>query len=407
MRPRVARRLAPLGILLLAGCGQAPPPRAGHSPSAAAKPASPPAPTTARPLAIPDMWVATTGEASRPSAAAPDSLPLRAAPDSGDFAAAAAAQIARLDPALTPARWLRANVDDSVELADGHTPRSFDPSDLDGDWCVLARRRFRLPDGRTVVRAAFFYPPPMPAQPVLPSVASADSAPLEECVLGAIRIEIEQPAPHGADTIDVRRLRDALAVALGQADTVRPTLWPLAHYAEITVWTRPDRWIAAGFRGSYGQPRGAEFGIWAATSAVRPSAAPETSEPRPPGQPPARIAQETGLEPGPPAAARHALRLRLRLTPGHTALRAGTYNRRPCGVRATGTRAARRPAAAMAIAQRWTPSQPRSGSTSGLCRAPETNEATPSATAWPRSTKWAWDELNVRPHAYQACALTT
>jgi len=21
--------------------------------------------------------------------------------------------------------------------------------------------------------------------------------------------------------------------------------------------------------------------------------------------------------------------------------------------------------------------------------------------------QWAWDELNVRPHAYQACALTT
>jgi hypothetical protein len=35
------------------------------------------------------------------------------------------------------------------------------------------------------------------------------------------------------------------------------------------------------------------------------------------------------------------------------------------------------------------------------------NNAAPQVNATPQDTSWAIEELNLGPHAYQACALTT
>ena len=51
----------------------------------------------------------------------------------------------------------------------------------------------------------------------------------------------------------------------------------------------------------------------------------------------------------------------------------------------------------------FTMSMDTSGLTRSLGYSPDVRNC---QSAYARYTWWAWDDLNIRPHAYQACALT-
>ncbi|MBX6365171.1 MAG: hypothetical protein IRZ00_14980, partial [Gemmatimonadetes bacterium] len=167
-------------LALLAACQPA---AGGPGGAPAAETAADSASTGTLPVSVPSIAIPFLGgrqdsPAARTAPAAkthpPDTLPILAPAVAGDFPAVALAELADLDPRLSPRAWIAAHPDDAV--ARGAEPPGAYLDELGGDWCVLARRRFRLPDGRVAIRSAYFFPPPMPDAARLPPVRTAGPA---------------------------------------------------------------------------------------------------------------------------------------------------------------------------------------------------------------------------------------
>ncbi|HET9982369.1 MAG TPA: hypothetical protein VFQ38_02225 [Longimicrobiales bacterium] len=246
---------------------------------------------------IPSVAIPFVGGAAAPAPAAaathrPDTLPILAPRDTGGFPAVALAELADLDPRVTPQAWIAEHPEDAVTRGGAEPPASA-LDELDGDWCVLARRRLRLPDGRVALRSAYFFPPPMPAAGRLPPERADGRADLDECRLGAIRVEAETDETDTSGLAAARRLRRAFARRLGSPDTLRAARWPLSDYEALATWRLPGRWVVTGWRG-YRQ--GVEAGAWAPVSGIDPSRD-AAADPR--GERPSlrQLADSAGLDP--------------------------------------------------------------------------------------------------------------
>ena len=93
------------------------------------------------------------------------SLHIITAAQSEDFPTRAARELADLHEGITLTAWMRAHSSDALVL---YSHRYWDWS----SWLVRADYRNRLPDGREIIRRAYFYAPDPPANLSLPRGAS-------------------------------------------------------------------------------------------------------------------------------------------------------------------------------------------------------------------------------------------
>ncbi|MGH7542391.1 MAG: hypothetical protein ACREK7_00495 [Gemmatimonadota bacterium] len=170
----------------------------------------------------------------------PDTLAILPVGDSLPFAELVWREIKALESAVSPAEWLKDHPRDAVRRFDPGD-EVWDPFDQEpyyGPWCLRARRRLPLPEDSAALRSAYFYPPPMPDPPILPSVRDSLGADLSECQLGAIWIEA---AVEGLDQAQVVMIRQHLADRLGPSIPVEA----FNHYV-AAEWTEPSFWHEAG-----------------------------------------------------------------------------------------------------------------------------------------------------------------
>ncbi|MBX6364884.1 MAG: hypothetical protein IRZ00_13525, partial [Gemmatimonadetes bacterium] len=143
------------------------------------------------------------------------------------------------------------------------------------------------------IRSAYFFPPPMPDAARLPPERTDGQADLDECRLGAIRVEAETDEDDTSGVAAAQRLRRAFAHRFGEPDTLRGARWPLSDYEALATWRLPGRWVATGWRG-YRQ--GIEAGAWATISGIDPTRD-ATPEPRSTAPTLAELADSAGLDP--------------------------------------------------------------------------------------------------------------
>lgn len=124
-------------------------------------------------------------------------LPSQAQPSNGNPDAAAFASIAErevrlLKEGITLAKWMDGR--GKAERWESTKPEML-VSGPDEE-CLSLRRRDSLPSGAIVVRALYFYPPPVPSSLVFPK--SSGSALLATCTLAWVRVEVEASTPEFA-----------------------------------------------------------------------------------------------------------------------------------------------------------------------------------------------------------------
>jgi hypothetical protein len=110
------------------------------------------------------------------------------------------------------------------------------------NWCARARSEASLGSGRNWVRTAYFYVPDPPASLALPLGTPKEEL-IDECRLGLVWTEIEDPDAARAQAVTVR---ESLAAALGPGDTdPKINWWASGFWRNPVLWKRDVLSIAA------------------------------------------------------------------------------------------------------------------------------------------------------------------
>ena len=184
------------------------------------------------------------------------SLHIVASAQSEDFPTRAARELADLHEGITLTAWMRAHSSDALVL---YSHRYWDWS----SWLVRADYRNRLPDGREIIRRAYFYAPDPPADLSLPRGNSRQKI-RARAQLGFIWLEINEPdTTAGQELAERTRAELSCRFAQGQNDlkiwfanagswskTAKWNLGPatfVSAYESIDAGPRPPRVLAFGF----------------------------------------------------------------------------------------------------------------------------------------------------------------
>jgi hypothetical protein len=156
------------------------------------------------------------------------SLSIMVAGQSNDFPRRAAEELTDLKEGVTLAAWLRAHPTDTM-VAYSHRYRDW------GHWIARGSHRESLPDGRELIREAYFYAPEPPPDKALPRSMSQQKI-RAQAQLGFIWIQTNEPDTHAGDRL-AERTREALSQRLsqGQYDL---KIW----FANAAYWSKTARW---------------------------------------------------------------------------------------------------------------------------------------------------------------------
>ena len=150
------------------------------------------------------------------------------------YAEWATRELAGVEEGLSAADWLKSHAGEEMNTYE----HRYANGEAEDDWAVRFVKSERLPDGREVIRRAYFYPPHAPSPPVLPVNKDARETLMNESRLGLIWIESMEP--------DVKT-GEALAASARQSITERfgagePK--PQVHFLGSAYWTENSRWRA-------------------------------------------------------------------------------------------------------------------------------------------------------------------
>ncbi len=196
---------------------------------------------SARPVAMPMVvataWVDTM---ATPAPQPPDTLPLHPTPNGDRLPRYALGVLDRLSAGLTPAEWIRLRPRDTLDTLEPEYNRRYSTALFDSDWCVRARRRTSLADGRVALETAFFHVPPRSPAAELPAVLEARGREMEVCRLGAVRIESSVESEAEGDSLALA-LRGALATRRGPGEYDREyDNWRARYWTESSRWAVGD-----------------------------------------------------------------------------------------------------------------------------------------------------------------------
>lgn len=145
-----------------------------------------------------------------------------------------ALELWQLRPGITLASWTAANLTDQVSGADSAV------AEVPGGWCARSASAIEVA-GRTLVRETFFYPPPMPADPLLPDSGSPELVQL--CELAIMRLRVPAGDSLLADSV-TSQLDSVFGPRATEARGIGPALWSRsARYQRggLTIVAAHDR----------------------------------------------------------------------------------------------------------------------------------------------------------------------
>jgi hypothetical protein len=179
------------------------------------------------PLAAPSSPPAQSAEQPQPtqlSTTAPD--------DETAFASLAESEVSQLQEGITLAKWMDTR---------GKSERweSAKPEMLVGgpdQECLSLRRTDLLPSGARIIRALYFYPPPLPTPIVLPTLRG--SALFTNCTFAVVQLEVEASTPAFGQAMTQavsRQLSKTYGESVGEKG---------AHLRRTGLWGQEvSRWV--------------------------------------------------------------------------------------------------------------------------------------------------------------------
>lgn len=152
--------------------------------------------------------------------------------DATAFASIAEREVSQLQEGITLAKWMDA-------LGKSERWEAVKPEMMAGgpdEECLSLRRTEALPSGATVVRAFYFYPPPVPSPFVFPTLRG--SALFATCTLAIVRVEVEASTPEFGRAI-VRAVSQRFTKIYGESVGAKGV-----HLRRPGVWGRDvSRWV--------------------------------------------------------------------------------------------------------------------------------------------------------------------
>lgn len=143
-------------------------------------------------------------------------------------------ELASMDEGVSAADWLKAHAGEEMTAYE----HRYANGEAEDDWVVRFVKSERLPDGREVIRRAYFYPPAAPSPPVLPARKDAKEVLMNETRLGLIWVESPEPDVKAGESLAVSA-RQAITEKFGAGEDK-----PQVHFFGSAYWTENSRWRA-------------------------------------------------------------------------------------------------------------------------------------------------------------------
>ena len=134
----------------------------------------------------------------------------------------------------TLGEWKRLHAGDVVEL---HAPHMTEQTNE--NWCARATSEIPLDADRMSMRTVYFYLPPQPDPPVLPSTTDAQTL-IDQCRLGFVWTEVDSADPARADALS-EVVTQEISAELGPVESNADLFW-----WDAGKWKRKGLWQQVG-----------------------------------------------------------------------------------------------------------------------------------------------------------------